>query len=138
VLRLYHPLEKKWKLVTVDDKFPCKKGTTTPLFAKPNGRELWVMLIEKAYAKFLGGFDLLDGGLITAALHVLTGDPIYKMMKTTDGKRYVLCCAVFGTNACARGCNSIRFLPSVSSAVADRVLGLCSRMQFSPSPAVGV
>jgi calpain-15 len=65
VVRLYHPVKQRWVLITVDDYFPCSKGTKTPLFAKPNGRELWVMVLEKAYAKFLGGFDRLDGGVIS-------------------------------------------------------------------------
>ena len=71
VLRLYHPIREQWELVTVDDLFPCRKTAAgnlpSPLFAKPHGRELWVMVLEKAYAKFIGGYDLLDGGLITAA-----------------------------------------------------------------------
>lgn len=33
----------------MDDQIPTRNGM--PIFAKPNGRELWVVLLEKAVAK---------------------------------------------------------------------------------------
>ena len=40
----------EWMEVTVDDYFPCSiEGG--PLFSRSNGNELWVLLLEKAYAK---------------------------------------------------------------------------------------
>jgi hypothetical protein len=33
-------------------RLPCDRKTGQPLFAKPNGSEAWVMLLEKAMAKF--------------------------------------------------------------------------------------
>lgn len=33
------------KYVVVDDAIPCNKSTKSPLFAKPNGNELWVCLV---------------------------------------------------------------------------------------------
>jgi hypothetical protein len=33
-------------------RIPCKKKTGKPLFAKPNDDEAWVLLLEKAMAKF--------------------------------------------------------------------------------------
>ncbi|EFJ51234.1 hypothetical protein VOLCADRAFT_88104 [Volvox carteri f. nagariensis] len=46
-----------------------------PLFAKPQGDEAWVMLLEKAMAKFMGkDYASLDGNLMIKALEVLTGD----------------------------------------------------------------
>ena len=43
------------------------------MFAKPNGEELWVMLIEKAYAKYEGGYANIYGGLMYPELTWLTG-----------------------------------------------------------------
>lgn len=37
--------------VFVDDYFPVNKGTTMPAFSRTNESELWVMLLEKAWAK---------------------------------------------------------------------------------------
>jgi hypothetical protein len=61
-LEFYCGFSNKTEKVAVDDLIPVKKGTTTPIFAKPHGNELWVALLEKAFAKFLGDYQSLDGG----------------------------------------------------------------------------
>ena len=42
--------------ICIDDHFPCytKDDAGGPIFSRANGAELWVMLIEKAYAKLHG------------------------------------------------------------------------------------
>jgi calpain-15 len=40
----------------MDDKFPCKSETSGPLFSKGNDNELWVLILEKAYAKAYGTY----------------------------------------------------------------------------------
>lgn len=62
-IRIYSPQEKKWVVVTVDDRIPCEKGTKTPRFMKPNGNELWAIILEKAYAKFCGSYAAISGEL---------------------------------------------------------------------------
>jgi len=87
-VRLYDSFEKRWKLVTVDDLFPCKKAAAppyTPVFAQPPGRELWPLVYEKAFAKHFGGYDLLDGGNIMVALQAFTGDPVFHLKKLDTG-----------------------------------------------------
>jgi len=45
----------KWRYVFIDDRIPVYKGSSSPVFGscfKPE--ELWVPLIEKAYAKLFG------------------------------------------------------------------------------------
>ena len=37
--------------IIIDDQFPCLASKRSPIFAKPNGREIWVMLLEKAWIK---------------------------------------------------------------------------------------
>lgn len=49
-------LEGKPVTVVVDDLFPCMKGTNEPLFAKPRGAEVWVMVFEKAWVKMFGSY----------------------------------------------------------------------------------
>ena len=57
---------------------PVHKGSTTPIFAQPNGKELWVALLEKAFAKFVGDYQGLDGGYPLWGLQALTGDEVSK------------------------------------------------------------
>jgi calpain-15 len=64
----------EWVTVTVDDFIPCYPDGE-PIFAKCHGNELWVMLLEKAYAKLHGNYYLLKGGFVHEALLDLTGCP---------------------------------------------------------------
>lgn len=66
--------------VVVDDRFlVSKKGE--PVYARvvadPRGRrELWPLLLEKAYARWKGGFDVIgEGGMVEDTLEELTGEP---------------------------------------------------------------
>jgi hypothetical protein len=72
--------------VVVDDMIPVEAGTTSPIFAKPHGKELWVALLEKAFAKFLGNYHLLDGGYMLYGLQVLTGDMVYRWELKDKGR----------------------------------------------------
>ena len=45
----------EWVAVTVDDYIPCYPDGE-PIFAQCHGNELWVMLLEKAYAKLHGNY----------------------------------------------------------------------------------
>lgn len=38
----------------LDDYFPCSDAENGPCFSNSNGNELWVLLLEKAYAKSYG------------------------------------------------------------------------------------
>lgn len=63
-----------WRTVTIDDFFPCEpKGG--PIFAGSSDNELWVMILEKAYAKLFGSYYLLNGGFVNEAMLDLTGCP---------------------------------------------------------------
>jgi calpain-15 len=47
--------------VTVDDYFPCHPDGG-PIFSICKGSELWIMILEKAYAKLHGSYLSLRGG----------------------------------------------------------------------------
>eukprot|EP00438_Fugacium_kawagutii_P016839 Skav203798 [mRNA] locus=scaffold206:638006:638383:+ [translate_table: standard] len=57
-------LGSEWLTITIDEKIPCHAGTTQPRFAQANSREIWVLLMEKAFAKMYGGYDKLEGPLV--------------------------------------------------------------------------
>ena len=88
-VRLYDPFARQWRVFSLDDKLPCERAPAPPyttIFAKPNGRELWALLLEKAAAKLMGGYDLLSGGNILLAFKMLTGDPVFHLSKEKDGQ----------------------------------------------------
>lgn len=63
-----------WKTVIVDDRFPCdEKGNLK--YSRPQNKQLWVMLLEKAAAKLYGGYEALHSGLVVESLTMLTGEP---------------------------------------------------------------
>lgn len=79
-----HPAWQLWASdwrevqITVTDEFPVRDGA--PIFARPGDgsgdhRELWAMLLEKAYAQWKGGYDEIgDGGNPATVLTALTGE----------------------------------------------------------------
>lgn len=62
-----------WEDVVCDDLFPCKPHNSQPAFNHSKDNKLWVMLIEKAWAKIHGGYLNIAAGLTREALRDLTG-----------------------------------------------------------------
>jgi len=66
--------DNDWQFVTIDDRIPCG-ANGQPCFAScRDSSELWVPLIEKAYAKLHGNFEAIESGSITDGLVDLTGE----------------------------------------------------------------
>ena len=65
----------EWVKVTVDDYIPCYYGGG-PMFCRAEGDELWVLLLEKAYAKLHGNYCQLRAGFVSHGMSDLTGAPI--------------------------------------------------------------
>ena len=80
-VRLFDRLAEQWVVVTIDDHIPLLKGSHRPLFARSKGADLWVVLLEKAFAKFCGGYDQLDSGHTAWALSALTGAPVFRLKR---------------------------------------------------------
>ncbi len=55
-----------------------------PVFSRANGDELWVLLMEKAYAKMYGTYATIEGGDPAVALRDLTGAPIESLENCED------------------------------------------------------
>jgi Calpain family cysteine protease len=50
------------KKIAIDDYVPVYKETNRPVFSKANKNCIWVMLIEKLWAKLKGSYgDILNG-----------------------------------------------------------------------------
>ena len=66
----------QWLKVIVDDRIPCYADTNEPVFATcKDANEVWVLILEKAYAKLHGCYEALGGGEIDYGLRDLTGMP---------------------------------------------------------------
>ena len=82
-------IEGKWQIVLVDDYFPCLKKTRKPVFAKPRGNEIWVMLLEKVWAKLNGGYLNITGGWATEVLSCFTSFPIQSLSHKRTKAEYL-------------------------------------------------
>lgn len=72
VIRLFRA--GRWVPVIIDDRLPLRAGSTELAFARSSDpNELWVSLLEKAYAKFYGSYEGLEGGVVSDALIDFTG-----------------------------------------------------------------
>lgn len=63
------------KEVVIDDYFPCQDGE--PCFSKANGNELWVLILEKAWAKLHGCYERIEAGHAHNVMTDLTGAPSF-------------------------------------------------------------
>eukprot|EP00347_Sterkiella_histriomuscorum_P008050 403346565 len=68
----------EWQSVIVDDYIPCYPNGG-PIFSSCHQNELWVSLLEKAFAKVRGGYQNLTKSLSYQALQDLTGFPTLPM-----------------------------------------------------------
>ena len=49
-------IDGEYKVITIDDYFPCIRGTNVYYFTRPTNFAIWTVLIEKAWAKVNGGY----------------------------------------------------------------------------------
>ena len=68
---LYITGEKR--TVTVDDYFPFCPSKDDWAFSKSVDQEIWVLILEKAWAKVHGSYQRIEGGNTAEALMALTG-----------------------------------------------------------------
>lgn len=64
-----------WQSVMIDDYIPCEKATKFPAFTRTKNNDIWVQLLEKAWAKIKGGYANIANGSIRELLHTFTGSP---------------------------------------------------------------
>ncbi|KAE8705679.1 Calpain-type cysteine protease DEK1 [Hibiscus syriacus] len=66
-------IQGEWVPVVVDDWIPCESPGKPAFATSKKANELWVSILEKAYAKLHGSYEALEGGLVQDALVDLTG-----------------------------------------------------------------
>lgn len=72
--------------VIIDDFIPCNGGENAgPCFSKGHGPELWVILLEKAWAKIHGSYERIIGGQSHLTMRDLTGAPSFEYKSNEEG-----------------------------------------------------
>ena len=66
------------KEVVIDDYFPCY-DYGDPCFSQANGNELWVLILEKAWAKVHGSYERIEAGHAHSVIRDLTGAPSFDL-----------------------------------------------------------
>ena len=79
VIRMF--IEFQWIYVIVDERLPVDAKTRKPIFGRcRNVHELWVALIEKAFAKVYGCYENLISGYVDEGINQLTAFPSEKIL----------------------------------------------------------
>eukprot|EP00928_Gymnodinium_smaydae_P027844 TRINITY_DN213_c0_g2_i1.p1 TRINITY_DN213_c0_g2~~TRINITY_DN213_c0_g2_i1.p1 ORF type:complete len:489 (+),score=117.27 TRINITY_DN213_c0_g2_i1:62-1528(+) len=73
-VRLYDARARQWQWVVIDDYIPIGPDGQ-PAFSKPRESEAWVLLLEKACAKWFGSYVQLAGAFAMAPFMFLTDSP---------------------------------------------------------------
>ena len=97
-------IDGEYKIVHIDDNFPCLKGTNLPYFTKPNNFGMWSMLLEKAWAKINGNYDNCLSGWPCDIFRAFTGfccevlqhddedsERVFNIIKKAKEKNAVIC-----------------------------------------------
>jgi hypothetical protein len=71
IIRLF--INGKWVNVVVDDKLPSSARGGPIFCSSKNGSEIWMSIVEKAYAKQSGSYEVIEGGHVQIGLSALTG-----------------------------------------------------------------
>ena len=86
--RFYH--FGKWNEIVIDDHLPCFKYRNGKLMfvSSSASNEFWSPLLEKAYAKWNGSYNALDGGFGARGLTAFTGGCVetYHLPDESTGK----------------------------------------------------
>eukprot|EP00443_Scrippsiella_acuminata_P043469 CAMPEP_0115212372 /NCGR_PEP_ID=MMETSP0270-20121206/23245_1 /TAXON_ID=71861 /ORGANISM="Scrippsiella trochoidea, Strain CCMP3099" /LENGTH=616 /DNA_ID=CAMNT_0002626089 /DNA_START=53 /DNA_END=1903 /DNA_ORIENTATION=- len=95
-IRLFDPQESKWKTIVVDDHVPCERdpravdgvrrghdGHPEAQYARPHGKEIWAMLLEKAFAKLCGSYAAIEAGITEWGVVCMTGGNAWRYQITS-------------------------------------------------------
>jgi calpain-15 len=96
-------LDGEWQIVIIDDYLPYDPKYNSSAFTHSNGQELWVLMIEKAWAKVNGGYLNTIGGQAYDPLSAFTGflsrciktsmdiNELWSTLHNADENNYLMC-----------------------------------------------
>ena len=68
-------IDGKFQIVIIDDYLPVNKKTKKICYSKPYNNEIWLCILEKAWAKINGGYSNIIKGWMRHALQAFTSFP---------------------------------------------------------------
>ena len=66
----------EFREIIIDDYFPYNDSKKKPAFCHSSQNELWVMILEKVWAKINENYEQIIGGSALEVLHDFTGAPV--------------------------------------------------------------
>ena len=72
----------------VDNYFPCR--SQKPVFSRANGKELWVLILEKVWAKIHGSYQTIIGGQSYEVFRDLLGAPSFYHKTNEDNIKEII------------------------------------------------
>ena len=96
-------LNGEFRTIVIDDLFPCSgDNPNCSAFSKCRGNELWVLILEKVWAKINHTYENTITGYVSEAFRCLTGAPvefydheyfedIWNIISEADKRNYIIC-----------------------------------------------
>jgi calpain-15 len=121
-----------WQEIILDDLIPCTLRDKKPAFNTSKEGELWVMLLEKAWAKIHNGYMNISAGLTREALRDLTGASAKTFFTEKSGPKKekqwgILCDAFLKDHIMCAGSDD---LSAGSDAYIEKI-GICGSHAYS-------
>merc|ERR1712232_1033627 len=93
-IRLYHPGQHRFVRVTVDDYVPTKGSSPTFAGITSSG-QIWVALVEKAFAKLCASYAQTEWGLTVHGMHYVCGGSFGASWSRLGPSRWKRSCTVW-------------------------------------------
>jgi calpain-15 len=77
-------IDGAWQTEILDACFPVNLFGHF-IYAKPHNHAIWVLLLEKAWAKVYGSYDAIHAGYADEGMVALTGAPCENLLSDQDG-----------------------------------------------------
>jgi hypothetical protein len=106
-------IDGEYQIVIVDDYIPIDKRTKKEVYARPNKNEIYVCILEKAWAKINGGYVNIIKGWMHQVLETFTGFPSESYNHTKIRRDFLWSQINFAINHnCILSCSSTKNVES--------------------------
>ncbi len=86
----WYSLDHTPTVITVNGEFPMRSNGSPAYADYGDTKEIWVMLLEKAFAKYSGGYEEIEGGNPGEAMTMLTGNSFETMYTLLSSENELL------------------------------------------------